>query len=147
VDDRLRWVGLACGMTLASGRRLGVLTVATLSVVVTLAGCASFGINTVETGHYGTAEEARSSSNGYQIPQLVPEDATNVRIAYNTVDGGVVLSFDTEAVTADYCKPGDIETTPELIPSWWPETGIPNEGLTCGTWTAVEKDGTFLAWD
>ena len=113
-----------------------------------LAGCQAFGINEQYGAEYDTLHDAEVSWDDAHIPDLVPEDATRVRIGYNTIEEGAMLTFQSAGgIVADYCEPGDVDGEPAFEPSWWPEGDLPGEGYVCGDWSVVELDDEFVVWN
>ncbi len=113
-----------------------------------LAGCQALGINEQYGAEYATLGDVEASWDDAHTPDLVPEDATRVRIGYNTIEEGAMLTFQSEGgITAEYCEPGDVEGAPAFEPSWWPEGELPGEGYVCGDWSVVELDGEFVVWN
>lgn len=113
---------------------------------LTLAGCSGTGLL---YGHWNwdDLEAAQESDEGFRIPQLVPDDALDLRMVSAQRDYGLQLSFaSAEGITADYCERAPIDVATELPSDWWPES-TPSEGLVCGWWEAFEQDGTYYAWD
>jgi hypothetical protein len=146
-DDSGRAAGLAGGMTTRTSIRL--LAGATLALTIPLlAGCQAFGINEHYGAGYANVADMEESWDGARIPALVPEDAADIRIAYNTIDKGAMLAFtSTTGITAEYCEAGAVEGEPAFEPDWWPTGELPVEGYTCGDWTVVDVDGEFIVWD
>ena len=124
---------------------------AATSIVVSLTlltGCQAFGINEQYGARYDTLVDAEDSWDAHQIPDLVPADAEDIRLGYNTIDEGAMLAFTSAGgITADYCEPGEVSGAPAFEPAWWPEGDLPAEGFTCGDWTVVEVDGEFFTWN
>jgi|GEM_PF-2770019 len=126
-----------------------VLTAAALAVTLPLlAGCQAFGINEQYSARYANYDDAMASWDKVQVPMLVPADAEDVRISYNTIDEGAILGFTSPGgLVADYCEPGVVDSEPAFEPGWWPDTEIPGEGYTCGDWSVVTVDGQFITWN
>jgi hypothetical protein len=146
-DDIGHAVALAGGMTTRTSIR--ILAGATLALTIPLlAGCQAFGINEQYGADYANLADAKEGWDAPHIPNLVPDDATDIRVAYNTVDTGALLAFTSEGgITADYCEPGTVDSEPAFEPGWWPEEPLPGEGFICGDWTGVEVGGEFIVWD
>jgi hypothetical protein len=146
-DDIESAVALVGCMT--SRTRIRLLTGAALALTLPLlAGCQAFGVNEHYAADYADVADAKKSSDGSRLPLLVPDDARDIRIAYNTIDKGALLAFTTEGgLTADYCEAGPVEGSPAFEPDWWPTTEIPSDGYVCGDWSVVEVDGQFITWD
>ncbi|WP_100363210.1 hypothetical protein [Diaminobutyricimonas aerilata] len=135
-------------MTTRTTRR-GLLAVSTFAVAIPiLAGCQAFGVNEQYGAEYADLGDMEASWDAARVPQLVPDDAKDIRIAYNTIDEGAMLAFTAEGgITADYCEPGAVEGEPAFEPGWWPEGELPGEGFTCGDWIVVQADDRFVVWD
>lgn len=117
-------------------------------VVPVLAGCQALGINEQYGASYADLDAIAESWDSMRVPQLVPDDAHDIRLGYNTIDVGQVMSFASEdGITADYCEEGDVTTTPAFEPSWWAADGLPAAGWTCGDWSVVAEGDRFLVWD
>ena len=113
-----------------------------------LAGCQAFGINEEYDALYPNLENAQESWDAVKIPKLVPDDARSLRIAYNTIDEGQLMSFTSETgLTADYCEEGDVVGTPAFEPGWWPAEELPSAGWVCGDWSVVVDGDRYLVWD
>ena len=133
-------------MTSPTIRRAATACLALLAVA-TLGGCYLIGINERAEVSFATYEEVMSSSEGIRIPDLVPEDAREVRLAYNTLDEGSAVAFDSDGgLTAEYCAESTVEVDPPLDPSWWPEAPEQSGGWTCGDWSVIEVEDTFYTW-
>ena len=133
---------------MTASRRLLPAAALVVAAVPLLAGCHALGINTVSDTMYPTLEKAQESTDGAKIPQLVPDDARSIRVAYNTVDEGQTMAFTSEGgITADYCEAGAVSGKPAFEPGWWPTDELPRDGWTCGDWTVVESGTRFLVWD
>jgi len=92
-------------------------------------------------------EQARESDEGFRVPELVPADATELRLFNDQRAYGNHLSFvSEEGLTADYCEPSDIDVQTTLPSGWWPEE-TPERGWTCGWWQVFEGDDAIYAWD
>ncbi len=130
-----------------SRRRL-LPAVALALVVPLLAGCQALGINSVADTMYPNLEKANESSDAVRIPDLVPDDARGIRLAYNTLDEGQVMAFTSEGgLTAEYCEEGAVAGDPTPVPGWWSTEELPREGWSCGDWSVVDEGDRFLVWD
>lgn len=113
-----------------------------------LAGCQAFGINEQYGAGYANYDDAMASWDKLQVPKLVPADAVDLRISYNTIDEGAIIGFTSPGgLVADYCEPDAVDSEPAFEPGWWPDTEIPTDGFTCGDWAVVEVDGAFITWN
>lgn len=113
-----------------------------------LTGCQAFGINEQYGAEYATLADAEASWDDAHLPDLVPEDATRIRIAYNTIDEGAMLAFASAGgLTADYCSADGVEGEPAFEPAWWPDGELAGEGYRCGDWSVVEADDEFFVWN
>jgi hypothetical protein len=131
--------------------RTSIRLIAGASLALTLpllVGCQAFNINEEYGASYATLGDMEESWDSARIPNLVPSDAEDLHIAYNTIDKGAMLGFTSKAgITADYCEQGAVDGEPAFEPDWWPTGELPTEGFTCGDWTVVEVDGEFIVWD
>lgn len=128
-----------------TSRRLPLVALLTVPV---LAGCQAFGFDSISDTMYPTLEKAQESTDAAKIPQLVPDDARSIRVAYPTVDEGQVMAFTSEGgLTADYCEEGAVSGGPAFEPGWWPADELPREGWTCGDWSVVDTGQRYLVWD
>lgn len=135
-------------MTSRTTRSRLLLAVPLLVAAPLLAGCQAFGINEQYGARYATLDDMKASWDAARIPMLVPDDAVDIRIGYNTIDTGAMLGFASPGgITADYCEPGPVDGAPAFEPGWWPEGAMPSTGFTCGDWTVVEVDDEFYVWD
>ena len=148
-DDARRLTSLAGSMIPRSRPRVHLAGFAALALTVPLlAGCQAFGINEQYGARYADLGDMESSWDAVRIPELVPADATDIRIGYNTIDEGAMLGFASEGgITAHYCEAGQVEGTPVFEPGWWPESELPDDGWVCGDWSVVEVGGDYLVWD
>ncbi len=133
----------------SSTDRIQLLAGATLALTLpVLAGCQALGVNEQYGAAYPDLAAMESSWDAVRIPALVPRDAQEIRIAYNTIDKGALLGFTSAGgLTADYCEAGSVEGEPAFEPDWWPTEELPGDGFVCGDWSVVEVEGEYLVWD
>ncbi|MGJ4844528.1 hypothetical protein [Leifsonia sp. Le1] len=123
---RIRLVGLAASAAV---------------LAVTLSGCsvvAAF-VPHVDAAIYDSAKEFKAASTAaFGSPTFVPDDATIIRVDYDTKGAGAILTYasKTHFVAGTCEKPAPIPK-PTVKDSWWPVDGIPAQGVSCpGGWTA-----------
>lgn len=123
-------------------RRLG-LAVAAVPLVAVLSGCSVVSAFTphVEPAIYDTAKELKSADiKAVGSPSFVPDDATIIRIDYDTQSGEAIMTYTSTALlTKDVCKLTTVAPPkPTIQDSWWPVSGVPaNASFQCpGGWSA-----------
>ena len=125
-----------------------VLPVVLVLALPLLAGCQSFGFTSVSDTMYPTLEKAQESADAAKIPQLVPDDARSIRVAYDTEEGGQVMSFTSAGgLTDDGCREARASGEPAFTPGWWPAEQLPADGWACGDWTVVADGDRYLVLD
>ncbi|WP_158865500.1 hypothetical protein [Leifsonia sp. AG29] len=111
------------------------------SIVLALSGCSVVSAFTphVQSGIYDTAKEFRAADQkAFGSPSFVPDDATIVRVDWDTQAGTAILTYSskTHFVTGTCTAPAPVPKAP-LADSWWPVDGFPAQGVQCpGGWTA-----------
>lgn len=129
-----------------TSRRL--LPVLLVLAVPLLAGCQSLRLTTVSEAMYPTLEKAQESADAAKIPPLVPADARSIRVAYDTEEGGQVMSFTSVGGLTDAgCREAAAVGEPPLSPGWWPAEELSAEGWACDDWTVVAVNDRYLVWD
>lgn len=128
--------------------RRALLIPAALVALPLLAGCQAFGVNEQYGASYPDVAAMEESWDSMRIPMLVPSDAVDIALGYNTVAEGQVMAFSSqEGISAGYCEAGTVTTEPAFEPGWWPDGGIADEGWTCGDWSVVVDGDRYLVWD
>ncbi|TPW71509.1 hypothetical protein [Schumannella sp. 10F1B-5-1] len=121
---------------------------ATVGATLLLSGC-GMSLNPVGRANvsWNDYDTAKKSDDGYRVPMLVPDDATDIRLRYDLQTTGAWFRFDSETgPTADYCAAGSMRGDGGSDASWWPDE-VPDDGLVCGNWHVFHDDGHWYAWD
>ncbi|QNE37156.1 hypothetical protein [Leifsonia shinshuensis] len=130
-------------------RRLAV-AVAAVPLVVALSGCSVVSAFTphVTPAIYDTAKEFNAANTkSIGSPSFVPDDATVIRVDYDTHTGEAIMTYTSQAVfKKDVCKLTNVAPPkPTIQDSWWPISGIPNASYSCpGGWSAFTVAPTQL---
>lgn len=141
IPTRPRWTGVM-------NSRRAVLAPAVLLALPLLAGCQAFGINEQYDASYADLAAIEESWDSMRVPKLVPADAHDIRLGYNTIDEGQVMAFASDdGITADYCVAGTVDGAPAFEPGWWAAGDVADEGWTCGDWSVVADGDRYLVWD
>lgn len=121
--------------------RLVGLAASAAALAVTLTGCsvvAAF-VPHVDSAIYDSAKEfTPTSTAAFGSPTFVPDDATIIRVDYDTKGGGAILTYSSKThFVAGTCEKAAPVPKPTVQDSWWPVDGIPAQGVSCpGGWTA-----------
>lgn len=123
-------------------RRIG-LAVAAIPLVAALSGCSVVAAFTphVEPAIYATAKDlAAAKATTIGPTSFVPDDATVIRIDYDTQSGEAIMTYTSASLLKpDACKLTKVAPPkPTIQDSWWPISGIPaNASYSCpGGWSA-----------
>ena len=121
--------------------RTALLVASASAVALVLSGCSVITAFTphVDGAIYDSAKDLTASSTAaFGSPRFIPDDATLIRVDYDTKGGGAILTY----ASKTHFAPGTC-TTPAPIPkptvqdSWWPSDGLPASGFRCpGGWSA-----------
>jgi hypothetical protein len=93
----------------------------------------------VDSAIYDTAKEfSAAKTSVFGSPSFVPEDATIIRVDYDTHDGTAILTYSSKThFVANTCTAEAAIPKPSIQDSWWPVDGIPAKGVSCpGGWSA-----------
>lgn len=121
-------------------RTVGIL--ATMSaLVVALSGCS---VLTAFEPHvsaeiFDTAKEMKATNTAvFGSPSFVPDDATIIRVDYDTQDGSAIMTYTSKAhVAPNTCAKQTTVPKPTIQDSWWPVDGLPATAGDCGGgWSA-----------
>jgi hypothetical protein len=121
--------------------RLVGLAVSASAIAVTLTGCsvvAAF-VPHVDSAIYDSVKEFKASSTAaYGSPTFIPEDATIIRVDYDTKGEGAILTYASKTHFAPgTCTKAAPIPKPTVQDSWWPVDGVPAQGVSCpGGWSA-----------
>jgi hypothetical protein len=123
-------------------RRLGF-AVAAVPLVAALSGCSVVAAFTphVDPAIYDTAKELKAAkTTTIGATPFVPDDATVIRIDYDTQSGEAILTYTSPSLLKpNVCKLTKVAAPkPTIQDSWWPISGIPeNASYACpGGWSA-----------
>jgi len=121
-------------------RIAGVL--ATTSVLaLALSGCsvASALGPQVESGIWDTAKDMKASDTAvFGSPKFIPDDATVIRVDYDTHNGTAIMTYTSHAhVAPNTCQKDTAVPKAAIQDSWWPVDGLPAKASDCGGgWSA-----------
>lgn len=93
----------------------------------------------VDAQIYDSAKEfAAAKTSTFGSPSFVPEDATIIRVDYDTQTGAAILTYTSPTLLAkDVCSGETATPKPAIQDSWWPVDGLPEKATTCpGGWAA-----------
>ncbi|WP_431218655.1 hypothetical protein [Leifsonia xyli] len=116
-------------------RTAGVIAT-TSALALALSGCSvvgAFGPH-VSAEIFDTAKEMKAANTAvFGSPKFVPDDATIIRVDYDTSDGSAIMTYSSKAHVA----PGTCATEvpmpkPTIQDSWWPVDGLPAKAGDCG---------------
>lgn len=130
--------------------RLAGLAVSLSAVAATLTGCSVIGAFTphVDSAIYADAKEfTASATSAFGSPAFVPDDATIIRVDYDTQGKGAILTYTSKThFKAGTCTKAVKMQKPEIQDSWWPAAGVPEQGVSCpGGWTAFAAGDQIYA--
>ncbi|WP_295119198.1 hypothetical protein [uncultured Leifsonia sp.] len=120
-------------------RRLG-LAVAAVPLVAALSGCSVVAAFTphVEPAIYDTVKDYKAASHPtVAAPSFMPDDATVIRIDYDTQTGEAIMTYaSAKQLAPKVCTKVTTAPKPTIQDSWWPTTGIPEKVSLCpGNWS------------
>jgi hypothetical protein len=116
--------------------------VATVSALaLALSGCSALSAFEphVQSAIFDSAKEMKASGTAaFGSPDFVPDDATIIRVDYDTQDGSAILTYTSKTLLAPGTCPKQVPTAkPTIQDSWWPVEGIPATSAGCsGGWSA-----------
>jgi hypothetical protein len=130
--------------------RLAGLAASFAAVAVTLTGCSVIGAFTphVDSAIYADAKEfTASATSAFGSPTFLPDDATIIRVDYDTQGKGAILTYSSKThFKAGTCTAATKMLKPEIQDSWWPSAGVPDQGVSCpGGWTAFANGDQIYA--
>ncbi|WP_374009748.1 hypothetical protein [Leifsonia sp. LS-T14] len=116
-------------------RTIGV--IATMSAIaVALSGCS---VLTAFEPHvsaeiFDSAKEMKATNTAvFGSPSFVPDDATIIRVDYDTQNGSAILTYTSKTHLAPgTCTKETTAPKPAIQDSWWPVDGIPAKAGDCG---------------
>lgn len=121
--------------------RTAGLAVAASAAALALSGCSVVAAFTphVDAEIYDSAKEFKAADTAvFGSPTFVPDDATIIRVDYDTESGAAILTYTSPTLLAkDVCSGETATPKPAIQDSWWPVDGIPEKASTCpGGWSA-----------
>jgi hypothetical protein len=121
--------------------RTAGLAVAAAAAALALSGCSVVAAFTphVDAQIFDTAKEFKAANTAvFGSPTFVPDDATIIRVDYDTQSGAAILTYTSPTLLApDVCKSQTTAPKPDIQDSWWPVDGIPQTAAKCpGGWSA-----------
>ena len=102
----------------------------------------------VESEIFDTAKDMKAAKTStFGSPTFVPDDATIIRVDYDTQGKGAILTYTSKThFKAGTCTKAVKMQKPEIQDSWWPATGVPEQGVSCpGGWTAFAAGDQIYA--
>ena len=88
---------------------------------------------------FDTAKDMKAANTAvFGSPSFVPDDATVIRIDYDTQDGSAIMTYTSKAhLVPGVCKSEVNVPKPTIQDSWWPVDGLPPKASGCpGGWSA-----------
>ena len=122
---------------------------AAVAATFTMAGCGALQ-DVTRTGEraffFGTADEARASSDSFRFQGFLPDDATDIRLIAR-LDGhaSVMMWTSPTPFASAHCDEAEIASVPEVRADWVPDA-VPTEGTVCGLWSVVRDGDEQFAW-
>lgn len=121
--------------------RTAGLVVAASAAALALSGCSVVAAFTphVEAQIYDSAKEFKAANTAvFGSPTFVPDDATIIRVDYDTESGAAILTYASPTLLAkDVCTGQTTAPKPDIQDSWWPVDGVPETASKCpGGWSA-----------
>ncbi|MFF2053139.1 hypothetical protein ACFVU2_16170 [Leifsonia sp. NPDC058194] len=117
------------------------LVVAASAAALALSGCSvveAFSPH-VDAQIYDSAKEFKAvKTAAFGSPAFVPDDATIIRVDYDTQSGAAILTYASPTLLAkDVCSGETTTPKPAIQDSWWPVDGLPEKSSKCpGGWSA-----------
>jgi hypothetical protein len=117
------------------------LAAAASAAVLALSGCSvvSAFAPHVDAAIYDDAKQMKAANTAtYGSPKFVPEDATIIRVDYDTQTGAAIMTYTSPTLLAkDVCSGDHAIPKPGIQDSWWPIDGFPEKATSCpGGWVA-----------
>ncbi|MEV8212663.1 hypothetical protein [Leifsonia sp. NPDC077715] len=121
-------------------RTAGVIAT-TITLALALSGCS---VITAFEPHvsaeiYDTAKDMKAADTAvFGSPTFVPDDATIIRVDYDTQDGSAIMTYASKThVAPGTCAKEVPVPKPTIQDSWWPVDGLPAKAGDCGGgWSA-----------
>ncbi|MDR6613971.1 hypothetical protein [Leifsonia sp. 1010] len=88
----------------------------------------------VDSAIWDTAKEMKASNTAlFGSPTFVPDDATVIRVDYDTQNGSAIMTYTSHTrVAPNTCQKDTAIPKPAIEDSWWPVQGIPDKASDCG---------------
>ena len=121
-------------------RTAGVIAT-TSALALALSGCSvmtAFAPH-VQSEIWDTAKDMKAANTAVVgSPKFVPDDATLIRLDYDTEDGSAIMTYTSKTLLVpNGCKTQVATPKPTIQDSWWPVDGIPAKSAGCpGGWSA-----------
>ncbi|MFF1574779.1 hypothetical protein ACFVWR_18720 [Leifsonia sp. NPDC058292] len=130
--------------------RLVGLALSVSAVAASLTGCSVIAAFTphVDSAIYADAKEfTATATSAFGSPAFVPDDATIIRVDYDTQGKGAILTYTSKThFKAGTCTKATKMQKPDIQDSWWPVNGIPDQGVSCPAgWTAFAAGDQIYA--
>ncbi|MFK3669682.1 hypothetical protein ACI2IX_05865 [Leifsonia aquatica] len=93
----------------------------------------------VDAQIFDTAKEFKAAKTStFGSPTFVPDDATIIRVDYDTQTGAAILTYASPTLLAkDVCTGQTTAPKPAIQDSWWPVDAVPATASKCpGGWSA-----------
>lgn len=121
-------------------RTVGLIAAASVAALA-LSGCSVVEAFTphVDAQIFDSAKEFKAAKvSTFGSPAFVPDDATIIRVDYDTSTGAAILTYTSPTLLAkDVCSGETAIPKPAIQDSWWPIDGLPPTASRCpGGWSA-----------
>lgn len=121
-------------------RTVGLIAAASVAALA-LSGCSVVEAFTphVDAQIFDSAKEFKAAKvSTFGSPAFVPDDATIIRVDYDTQTGAAILTYTSPTLLAkDVCTGQTTAPKPAIQDSWWPIDGVPETASKCpGGWSA-----------
>ncbi|GIT79966.1 hypothetical protein LLS1_16350 [Leifsonia sp. LS1] len=117
------------------------LAVAASAAALALSGCSVVAAFTphVDAQIFDSAKEFKAADTAvFGSPKFVPDDATIIRVDYDTQTGAAIMTYTSPTLLAkDVCNEQTTAPKAAIQDSWWPIDGVPKTATKCpGGWSA-----------
>jgi hypothetical protein len=93
----------------------------------------------VDSAIWDTAKDMKASDTAvFGSPSFIPDDATIIRVDYDTQAGTAILTYTSKThLVPNVCTKEVPAPKPAIQDSWWPVDGLPAKAAGCpGGWSA-----------
>lgn len=121
--------------------RIVLAAAASALLVATLSGCAaiqSLSPNVASNIFASKADFTAAATSAFGSPSWLPDDATTIRVDYNTDGSAAILTYASKKHFAPgTCTASAPVPKPPIQDSWWPVDTVPATAVSCtGGWRA-----------